>query len=185
MVTKLPWQPKLYFCYSIVWNHTEFILGIKIPWDNRHQLHTSLLQQLSYHGNYSDFLITPLSLDMLSSYLAWDSLETLSNSQIIRCCSNWVTIAMTMILQLLFCLKLYWIHVWYGASLGLLSCNIFCGPTGVFLSKSGRFTVSIWLEKKDFLRYHFGYHDNLVTMAMRYVTNVCCLQKDLPQIWNQ
>ena len=49
---------------------SEFIFGIKLSWDNRHQLHTSLLQQLGCHGNYSDTSISPLSLDVLSSYLA-------------------------------------------------------------------------------------------------------------------
>ena len=44
-----------------------------LSWDNTDQLtdqlHTSLLQQLSCHGNYSNTTITSLSLDALSSYL--------------------------------------------------------------------------------------------------------------------
>ena len=48
-------------------NHIEFIFGVKLPHDNRDQLHTSLLQQLGCHGNYSNTSITLLSLDVLSS----------------------------------------------------------------------------------------------------------------------
>ena len=58
----------LYNLFSL--NHTEFIFGIKLPWDNRNQLPTSLLQELGCHGNYSNASITALSLDVLSSYLA-------------------------------------------------------------------------------------------------------------------
>ena len=37
----------------------EFIFGMKLCWD---ELHTSLLQQLGYHCNYSDTSVTALSL---------------------------------------------------------------------------------------------------------------------------
>ena len=104
MVTKLLWQRNRYLNNSCVLNCTDFIFGIKISWDNRHQLHTFNATQLSCHGNYSDTSITPLSLDLLISYLAWHFHGTLNISQIIRYYGYWV------------CLKLYWINVWYGDS---------------------------------------------------------------------
>ena len=82
-------------------------LALKLHWDNRHRLHASVLQQSGCHGNYSDTSITPLSLDVLSSYLAWDFLGTLNISQIIRYYGYWVAMATTVIPQLLLCLKLY------------------------------------------------------------------------------
>ena len=115
MVTKLPWQRNWYINNSCFLNHIEFIFSIKLPWHNRHRLHTSMPQQLGCHANCSDTSITPLSLDVLNSYLAWDFLGTLNISQIIRYYGYWVTMAPTVIHQLLLCLKLYWIHVWYGA----------------------------------------------------------------------
>ena len=67
MVTSLPWQAQYYLNNPFVLSPTEFIFGMKLPWD---ELHTSLLQQLHYYGSYSDSSITALSLDVLSSCLA-------------------------------------------------------------------------------------------------------------------
>ena len=47
----------------------EFIFGIKLAWDNTDQLHTSLLLQLSCHGNYNNTTITSLSLDVLKVHI--------------------------------------------------------------------------------------------------------------------
>ena len=51
------------------------MFGIKLSWDNRHQLHTSMLQQLSCRGNYSDTLIHLKTKELLSLFrmrLPWD-----------------------------------------------------------------------------------------------------------------
>ena len=82
MVTSLPWQLQCYLNNPFVLSPTEFIFGMKLPWD---ELHTSLLQQLHYYGSYSDSSITALSLDVLSSCLARDFPESLSISQVICC----------------------------------------------------------------------------------------------------
>ena len=48
-------------CSSFVSSHIEFIFGIEVPWDNRHQPLTSLLWKLSCHGNQSETSVTPLA----------------------------------------------------------------------------------------------------------------------------
>ena len=161
MATKLPWQRKWYLNNSCILNRTEFIFGIKISWDNRHYLHTSMLQQLSCHGNYSDTSITPLSLDVLSSYLAWHFRGTLNMSQIIRYYGYWVAMATTVIPQLFLCLKLYWIHIWHGAQGVDLAC-LQTGISRVFLGfEFQKMFVFFWV---------------LVTSAVFFgLLNKCCI----------
>ena len=48
-------------CNSFVFSRIEFIFGMEVPWDNRHQPHTLLLWKLSHHGNQSETSLTPLS----------------------------------------------------------------------------------------------------------------------------
>ena len=45
--------------YIVSW--IEFIFGMEVLWDNRHQPHTSLLWKLGCHGNQSEISITHLS----------------------------------------------------------------------------------------------------------------------------
>ena len=64
-------------CNSFALSRIEFIFGKEVPWDNRHQPHTSLLWKLSYHGNQSETSITPLSLSciefIVSMEVLWDN----------------------------------------------------------------------------------------------------------------
>ena len=39
--------------------------------------------------------------------------------------------------------------------------------------------ISIQLKTKELSTLHCGYHDNIVTKAMRYVTNVYCPKEGL------
>ena len=41
------------------------------------------------------------------------------------------------------------------------------------------------VKKKDILRYHFDYYDNLVTIAMRYLVDAYCPKEALSQILTQ
>ena len=93
MVTRLPWQPELNLNNSFVLSLIEVILGMKLPCNDRHQPHTSLLWKLSCHGNESETLITHLSQVVLSSYLVWRLLGTTGISHIPRCYGNSVTMA--------------------------------------------------------------------------------------------
>ena len=43
MVTQLPWQPERNLNYFFVLNCIEFMFGMEVSWDNRHQPHTLLL----------------------------------------------------------------------------------------------------------------------------------------------
>ena len=49
---------------------TEFIFSVKLSWDDRHQVHTSLLWKLGCHANHSDISITPLSLSCIKFIFA-------------------------------------------------------------------------------------------------------------------
>ena len=61
-------------CNSFALGRIEFIFGNEIPWDNRHQPHTSLLWKHSYHDNQNKTAITPLFYAVLSAYLVGGSL---------------------------------------------------------------------------------------------------------------
>ena len=71
--------------------------------------------------------------------------------------------------------------LWF-VSAQLLSWCTFCGHPKVRPLKVGRFPVFISLKKKGILNYDFGYYDNLVTIAMRYVADAYCPKEALPQI---
>ena len=62
-------------------------------WDDRYQQHTSLLLQLSYHGNHSDMLVINLSYIVLSSHLAQSFAGTIGISLIPHCYENLVAMA--------------------------------------------------------------------------------------------
>ena len=44
---------------------------------------------------------------------------------------------------------------------------------------------SVWLKTMELLRFHSGWHWNLVTTATRYVTDAYCLRKPCCEIWTQ
>ena len=59
MANQFLWKPKCNLNYSFILSFIEFMFGMEVSWDNRHQPHTLLLWELSCHSNQSETSVTP------------------------------------------------------------------------------------------------------------------------------